>query len=150
MLLRNEGSCSPKHFLLGRMLTMLDIPVQYATYPFLWHDLKLHYPDPLRALAQNMPVEYHVACRACIDNKWVLLDATWDRALKAGGFAVNEDWDGESDTLNAVNPLNEILHDNVRQREDYVRLKKEHMSDECIDVQDEFYRLFSRWLADLR
>ncbi|UCC11459.1 MAG: hypothetical protein JSW02_08905 [candidate division WOR-3 bacterium] len=150
MLVRNEGSCSPKHFLLGTMLTMLNIPVQYATYPFLWHDLKLHYPDQLRTLVQNMPVEYHVACKAYIDNKWVLVDATWDRALKSGGFVVNEDWDGESDTFNAVNPLNEILHKNVRKRMDYVQSKTAYMSDECKEVQYEFYREFSRWLAALR
>lgn len=90
MLVCNMGSCSPKHFLLGSMFGMLGIPVKYATFPFMWNDLD--YPPLVKTLVQHMPVEYHVACRVLINDEWVLVDATWDRALKKAGFVVNEDW----------------------------------------------------------
>jgi hypothetical protein len=79
--------------------------VVFATFPFLWNDPGLHYPPELRALASAMPVTHHLACRVRINDRWILVDATWDRPLAIGGFPVNEHWDGRSDTLCAVKPL---------------------------------------------
>jgi hypothetical protein len=105
ILMVGRGYCGPKHYLLGEMYRRLGYEVVYATFPFLWNDPDLLYPPALRQLATGLPVAHHLACRVRINNRWVLVDATWDLPLKRAGFPVNENWDGQADTLCAVKPL---------------------------------------------
>lgn len=100
-----KGYCAPKHYLLAEMYRRLGYEVVYATFPFLWNDPDLVYPPELRQHAAGLPVAHHLACRVRIDSRWVLVDATWDPPLARGGFPVNMQWDGHSDTLCAVKPL---------------------------------------------
>jgi len=105
ILAEGKGYCGPKHYLLAAMYRKLGLEVVYATFPFLWNDLDLRYPQYLRALAAAVPVAYHLACRVRINGRWVLVDATWDPALANGGFPTNDSWDGFSETRCAVKPL---------------------------------------------
>jgi hypothetical protein len=105
ILLLGKGYCGPKHYCLAEMYRRLGYEVVYATFPFLWNDPDLLYPAELRELATGLPVAHHLACRVRIDNRWVLVDATWDQPLASGGFPVNEHWDGRADTACAVKPL---------------------------------------------
>ena len=91
------------------MYRRLGVDVVFATFPFLWNDPDVRYPPHLRTLATGLPVAYHLACRVRINNRWVLVDATWDRPLKRAGFPVNEHWDGRADTLCAVKPLRSAI-----------------------------------------
>jgi hypothetical protein len=100
-----KGYCGPKHYLLAEMYRRMGYEVVYATFPFLWNDPDLLYPTELRQLATGLPVARHLACRVRINNRWVLVDATWDLPLKRAGFPVNENWDGRADTLCAVKSL---------------------------------------------
>jgi len=100
-----KGYCGPKHYLLADMYRKLGYEVVFATFPFLWNDPDIRYPEELRSLASVLPVAHHLACRVRIDDRWVLVDATWDRPLKRAGFPVNEHWDGRADTRCAVKPL---------------------------------------------
>ena len=100
-----KGYCGPKHYLLAEMFRRFDYEVAYAIFPFLWNDPDLLYSPELRELATGLPVAHHLACRVRINNRWVLVDATWDLPLARGGFPVNEHWDGLADTLCAVKPL---------------------------------------------
>jgi hypothetical protein len=56
-------------------------------------------------MATTLPVAHHLACRVRINDRWVLVDATWDQRLKRAGFPVNEYWDGWADTHCPVKPL---------------------------------------------
>lgn len=105
ILALGKGYCAPKHYLLAAMFHMLRLDVVYATFPFLWNDPGIHYPPKLRDLAAVMPVAYHLACRVRLNNRWVLVDATWDRPLARAGFPINEHWDGFSDMRCAVKPI---------------------------------------------
>jgi hypothetical protein len=105
LLSLGRGYCGPKHYLLAEMYRRLGFEVVYATFPFLWNDPDLLYPTELRQLATGLPVAHHLACRVRINNRWVLVDATWDQPLIRAGFPVNEDWDGRADTLCAVKTL---------------------------------------------
>ena len=105
MLELGRGYCGPKHYLLAELYRRLGYEVVFATFPFLWNDPDIRYPEELRRLAAAQPVAHHLACRVSIDDRWVLVDATWDRPLKRAGFPVNEHWDGRSDTKCAVKPL---------------------------------------------
>lgn len=150
ILMHNKGSCSPKHFLLGLMYEKLKIPIRYVTYPFTWDDPDIEYPIELRTLAQAMPLEYHIACKAYINNKWILLDTTWDPPLKRAQFPINENWDGISDTHNAVKPLDEIIHENVEQRIAYLDTQKARYTEKELLLKNKFYSTFNTWLEKLR
>jgi hypothetical protein len=173
------GYCGPKHYLLAKMYHRMGYEVVYATFPFLWNDPDLQYPQELRQLAPGLPVAYHLACRVRINNRWVLVDATWDRPLKRAGFPVNECWDGQADTLCAVkslqsavrtafcrtatnkpyrngreqdpNPCNgEQDHGDVDAHTRYYRGKTGIRTADEIERIRRFNRKFDAWLQDLR
>jgi hypothetical protein len=146
----NKGSCSPKHYLLGYLFGKLGLAVKYATFPFAWQTQPIKYPAELRALAAGLPVAYHVALKVFINGSWVLVDATWDPSLKGHGFALNESWDGESDTRNAALPLKEIVHQSLEERLEFVRLKKSQYSEEEKAGYSLFVEKFNLWLEELR
>lgn len=150
ILTHERGSCSPKHFLLGIMYEKLQIPIKYSIYPFYWKDQDIKYPEELRKLAEQMPLQYHVACKGYIKQKWILLDATFDPPLKKAGFPINESWDGMSETLNAVKPLDEIVHKNVKELIEYMRIKTTHFTDTENSLSQNFYDKLGKWLEHVR
>lgn len=152
LLNQNRGSCSPKHFLLGALYQKLSIPVKYASFHFMWSDLDVDYPEKLRKLADRLPVMLHLALKAYISGKWVLLDVTWDLPLKRAGFPVNEDWDGFSNTLNAVTPLEEIIHETIQERLeylDYIQSGTPH-TEEQNKLIDKFHNELNHWVEEVR
>jgi hypothetical protein len=179
MLALGKGYCGPKHYLLADMYCRLGYEVVYATFPFLWNDPDLLYPPEIRQLASGLPVAHHLACRVRINNRWVLVDATWDRPLKQAGFSVNEHWDGRADTFCAVKPLRSIVRTafcrtvtsesggNRREQElepldgeqdnrdaeeyrRYYRNKTGMRTQEEIERIHQFYREFDVWLESIR
>lgn len=152
LLKQNRGSCSPKHFLLGWMYQKLNIPVKYASYHFMWSDLEVDYPRRLRKLADELPMMVHLALKAYINNEWILLDATWDLPLKKVGLPVNEDWDGFSNTLNAVTPLEEIIHETIQERLEYLDYidSKIPNTEEQNELADKFRTEFNNWVEKVR
>lgn len=145
-----RGSCTPKHFLLGRMFETLRVPVKYVSYPFSWNVKSAAYPEELRKLAEIVPIEYHLACKARIEDKWVVVDATWDPPLASVGFPVNEIWDGASDTKLAVKRLDEIVHENVQERMNFVQDRKSSWSVDDHTRTDHFIRALNSWLEHVR
>jgi hypothetical protein len=145
-----KGSCTPKHFLLGRMFEMLRIPIKYVSYPFSWNAKSVAYPLELRKLAEVLPIEYHLACKGRIENKWAVVDATWDRPLARVGFPVNESWDGINDTKLAVDALDEIVHENVQERVNFVQTRKASWTADDNARTDHFISALNKWLEDVR
>jgi hypothetical protein len=179
ILALGRGYCGPKHYLLAEMFRKLGIDVVYATFPFIWDDPDLQYPPELRRLAGCLPVAHHLACRVRINDRWVLVDATWDPPLRQAGFPVNEQWDGRADTLCAVKPLRSAVRmafcrtmtnescRNGRERdlnpldgeqdpgdaEDHVRYYREKTgmrTPEEMGRIRRFYREFDAWLQEIR
>jgi len=151
MLVQNRGYCEPKHILMYMMYQRLRIPVKYATYPFSWSAQDINYPWKLKKLANEMPIGYHLACKSHISGEWVLVDATWDLPLKRLGFPVNESWDGESHTLNAVKPEEEIIHENDGERVEYARARGWRLLTEKEKVLSRrFYDELNKWLQEAR
>lgn len=179
ILVAGRGSCGPKHYLLAEMYRRLGFDVVFATFPFLWNDPDVRYPQELRTLATGLPVAYHLACRVRINNRWVLVDATWDRPLKGAGFPVNEHWDGRADTLCAVKPIRsairtafcrtatnepcrdsrevelrsldgERVHGDEEDHAQYYRQKVRIRSPDEIERIHRFYREFDTWLVQVR
>ena len=179
MLELGRGYCGPKHYLLAELYRRLGYEVVYATFPFLWNDPDLLYPPELRGLSSGLPVAHHLACRVRINNRWVLVDATWDLPLARGGFPVNEHWDGLADTLCAVKPLQatvrtafcrtatseprrtgneqdlnpcdgEVDHGDAGSHARYYRGKTGMRTADEVDRIGRFYRKFDFWLQELR
>jgi hypothetical protein len=150
MLELGKGSCIPKHFLLGMLFQRLDIPVKYCTYLYSWADPRIKYPPELRNIVKELPMGTHLACRAHIEGQWVLIDATWDSALKKAGFPVNEAWDGVHPTKNAVRPTQEIIHETVEGRVKYTTEAKKSWTDAEARAHEEFPAVFNAWLEVCR
>jgi len=146
----HKGSCSPKHYLMGILFAKCGIKVKYATYSFKWDNQAVKYPDELKKLARDCPVGYHVACKADIDKRWVLVDATWDRALIKAGFPVNMNWDGISDTKNAVISFEETIHESLQGRLDFVKDKRKMISEKQAAAYVQFIQKLNAWLEGLR
>ncbi len=150
ILAANKGSCSPKHYLLGMLFNRMGLEVKYVSYPFLWDKQSINYPPELAELAKGSPISYHGVCKAKIDGQWVLVDATWDSALKKAGFAVNLNWDGKSQTKNAVLPLEEVIHDGLQNRLDFVAQKRSLYTEKEKEIYAKFTEKFNLWLEGLR
>jgi hypothetical protein len=45
ILVSVRGSCGPKHYLLAEMYRRLGFDVVFATFPFIWNDPDLRYPQ---------------------------------------------------------------------------------------------------------
>lgn len=144
------GSCTPKHFMLGYMFTQLDLIVKYVSFPYSWNQFQLDYPGDLRKLSENLPIEYHLACKVQIENRWAYIDATWDTPLKKAGFPVNEFWDGIGNTLIAIDPIDEIEHATAAQRAEYIKNQKADWTEEDRTRSEAFYERFNAWLAEVR
>jgi hypothetical protein len=137
-----RGSCMPKHFLLCNMYQRLGMLVLYVVYPFRWDEAKVDYPPRLRRLAAELPTNYHLACKVDIDGEIVLVDATLDTALGRLGFPVNEEWDGESNTLLPINPCGE---------EQLYHPSEAHLMEAHYDEKSlAFYNELNSWLEDIR
>lgn len=150
MLELNKGSCQPKHFLLAILFSKLNIPIKYITYPFKWGEQPLKYTTELKTIVGNLPKAYHLACKAYIENKWILVDATYDSVLKKYGFPVNENWDGVNNTENAVITQEEVIHNSLEERVNYELSKRSLYSEEEKIRYADFVEKFNLWLEDIR
>jgi hypothetical protein len=110
ILTLRRGSCTPKHFLLCNMFQRLGLTVLFAVYPFRWGEpaeMMVGNLEPLREMTKALPMSHHLACRVEIDGRLVLVDATLDPPLGKAGMAINQEWDGFSDTLLPMTPCGE-------------------------------------------
>lgn len=145
-----KGSCIPKHFLMGKMFKKLGVKVKYVSMPFQWASLDVAYPEELRQLAAEMPLGSHLACKAVINGKDVLVDATWDIPMKKVGFPVNEKWDGKTDMIPAVRATDEILHETEVQWDEYIKEVRGSWKADDYEKEDIFIAKFNAWLEQER
>lgn len=150
MLKLNKGSCVPKHFLLGLLFAKMGIQVKYASYLFAWDDKGVAYTPALRQLTKEMPITAHLAIKACIENKWVLIDATWDLPLRKYGFPVNVEWNGFIDCKNAVTPIKEIIHGTMDERVRYSDERRGSYTEREKKAYEMFTAQLNDWLARIR
>ena len=145
-----QGGCQPKHYLLGLCFGKLGIPVKYATYEFRWWNPVIPYPEGLKRLTKELSPAYHLAIKAKIEGRWVLVDATWDPPLAKLGFPVNDRWDGVSDTRNAVRPVAETEHATQEERYHYEMRKRGLLSEKDKKLYSEFIQKFNEWISENR
>jgi hypothetical protein len=106
MVSENRGWCGPKHTLLMWMFEQLGTVVEPLYIPFRWQEQPVEYPHLLKKYLPYLSDTLHLCCRAYLNEKWQVIDATWDPPLKRVGFPVNDPWDGLSGTTPAVTTIN--------------------------------------------
>ncbi len=138
-----RGSCTPKHLLLASMFERLGVMVLLAVYPFRWSDVAIDFPPEIRAITDTLPDDHHMACKAEIGGRLVLVDATVDATLESLGFPVNTNWDGVGDTVLAVEPSGREQLFHPSEARDIARV----MID---DTHLEFFAQINAWLDEVR
>ncbi|HUU74838.1 MAG TPA: hypothetical protein VMW63_01980 [Methanoregulaceae archaeon] len=156
MLAIGRGSCTPKHNLLARMFEIMGVNIIFSSFKFSWNNPLIAYPDSLKKIVADLPPVYHMALRAYIHGTSCLVDATWDLPLKKAGFPVTTCWDGISDCILAVTPLQEkgsakeVLHDSMKKRDEYYRARATEYTVEQVVALNLFYQNLNAWLDDVR
>ncbi|HNX91562.1 MAG TPA: transglutaminase domain-containing protein, partial [Candidatus Omnitrophota bacterium] len=150
MLETNKGGCQPKHNLLALYFKKLGIPVKYVTYEFKWDDPSFKYPPDLDEMKKVVPNAYHLAIKAKIENRWTLVDATWDKPLAKLGFPVNFVWDGMSDTKNAIHHISALSHETQEERYAYEMERRGLIAEEVRVVYSDFINKFNKWIISAR
>jgi len=110
---------------------------------FLWSDLDL--PEDVREIPHKaVCVHRYLEAYNQEQNKWIVVDATWDKRLYPK-FKINE-WDGKSDTELAVKPVK--IYDEIRSQE-LVEIKPEQIIED-LKINGEFYKAVNKWLETIR
>ncbi|OGP90011.1 MAG: hypothetical protein A2156_01430 [Deltaproteobacteria bacterium RBG_16_48_10] len=149
MVKRNCGSCSPKHILMARIFKNLNLEARLVTFPFLWHEQAILYPDELNKLLPKLPISYHVACQIRRDDQWLNVDATFDPPLKKGGFVMN-DWDGRNSTEVSLVCRGEIVHRVEEERIEYVAEMRKCIPEGQKEIEATFHQKLNGWFRRLR
>ena len=146
MLRKGTGSCTPKHIFLATYLEKIGIQVKFVVMSFYYWRMPLRYPQSKMELVNEMPISYHVALKAKVENKWVLIDVTWDSKLK--GFPNSAGWKGEGDMKLAVIPEKIIevrAEPNRFDKSEFVPYSKSDFAS-----KEPFHRFFDKFLTDSR
>lgn len=134
-----DKCCDGKHIMLKNLLEELGLKVRYRVCSFLWSSVNLP-NEVLNIFHDNL--SSHVWLEVLINDKWLIIDATWDIGIK-NIFPINE-WDGKSNTKIAVNPLK------LYTPQESARIMNNSNDEEIIlDLKrnKSFYKAFNDWLA---
>ncbi len=134
-----ENTCYTKHLLLKECLEKLNVPVRPRVCSFSWRNL----PIPRRLLRIEHTNSHHVYLEAVINDRWINLDATWDKGLEKV-LPVNY-WDGISPTTIAVPPTKIYSP-----RESLSLFSEEDDIEEDLRKNGLFYKAFNEWLESNR
>lgn len=109
-----EGDCRHKHFLLKKLLEKEGFRVKDVKVIFDWNDLPI--PKEILATLNNKTLWDHNSLKVMINNKWVMVDCTWNPELEKKGFPITNNWDGKSDTKQVTEGKLKFFD-----KEDYIR-----------------------------
>lgn len=137
-----DDCCSGKHNRLRKALVGKGYEVRYIVCVFLWSDLNL--PKELEEIPHENDCT-HVYLEVLLNNKWVILDATWDKGLEKV-LAVNE-WDGKSDTVIAVKPTQTFSPEKSAR---IMADQNEDVINKDLEKNGKFYEAFNNWLIEIR
>lgn len=108
LLRTGSGTCAPKHALLAQLYERLGVRTRFVYVTYRLDEMPGRFPAELRPLVHDGIVRGHAALQIHRDGRWLDVDATFDRPLKASGFVVTEGWDGRSSMPLVVTPLERV------------------------------------------
>ena len=134
--------CSGKHIALKKSLEKLGYQVRYRVCSFRWSDL--HLPEKLTGIPHENN-STHVYLEVYIDNKWKIVDATWDKGLSSF-FQINE-WDGKTDTRIAIPVLGSF---SAKKSNEVMLSENEKTVEADLKTNGSFYRELNKFLKSIR
>jgi hypothetical protein len=148
VLRRGHGSCSGKHYALGALYRILGVPVRHMICTHRFNESPLPFPEEMQALLRkNEVVDLHDYLQIRVDDQWIDVDATWEKALREFGFPVSDDWDGKSSMLLSVVPDESVAVDDdpSKTKDDMLaRLTPRQRA-----VRKQFLEALGRWVNEL-
>lgn len=146
---QNKGTCSGKHELLKELYKTLDIPIKDYLIMHRFKQLPVIFPEDIKEILERTDIiDPHNYFKIKINDKWIIVDVTWDKPLQILGFPVNENWDGKSDMNIAV-----VLGGEIYETDDPITKKKELIKNLPEKTQEErklFLKKTTDWLDSLR
>jgi hypothetical protein len=139
-----DHSCIGKHVVLKTLLSSLGFRVRYALRLWLWSSLDI--PESLKEIphidrAAHVYLEVYNKEQA----RWITVDATWDKKL-APKLPVSE-WDGRSDTIIAVKPIESLKPIELQDEFDkFIGAKWA----EVIKANGKFFEALNKWVESIR
>jgi hypothetical protein len=148
ILENNMGTCSGKHSLLKKLYENAGIECKNFVALHKFIDLPIKYPSNLMDILNKSDIiDPHNFIKIKIDNKWITVDATWDKTLKKYGFPVTENWNGKSSMNLCVIPLD------IEEVADPIKYKEQKLSLLPKKIQEDrklFLKSLSIWLNKIR
>jgi hypothetical protein len=149
---QNLGSCSGKHLLLSKLFGLLGFENKIVTCLHHFNEAfpdRNDYPDRFKQILRNHNViDFHHFVNLKRGDRWLSVDATWDRRLQKFGFPVNIGWKGDTDTTVAVKPIRFYP-----ETDDLIELKVKLINElpqHDKEIRAEFMRLLTEWFKEIR
>lgn len=134
---------------LGKAKRLLEIfnkygyEARYRVCKIRWSSLNL--PKEIANLPHSDGCS-HTYLEVFIGDKWVIVDPTWDKGLKAI-FHINE-WDGKSDNEIAIIPLETLSPEESSEHIRNITTRETIIAD--LEESGKFYEAFNNWLDKIR
>lgn len=156
---KNMGTCSGKNLLLRELYDELGLKTKDMLTLHRFNDL-LWFPTesyPLLKLPENIieilnqgPIyDFHNFVKILINNKWIEVDATFDKPLKKYGFIVNDKWDIKNDMIMCVVGTKKIWdcqHNGLKEKERLTSLLPKKIQKN----RKTFLKELTKWITELR
>lgn len=138
----NDLCCSGKSRILAKKFNALGYKTRYRVCSFRWNSLNIP-KDIISVPHENQCT--HVFLEIILENKWVIIDATWDKGLSQI-FHINN-WNGKSNTKVAV-PVLEIY--SPEKSEEIMKNENTDIIEKDLKINGEFYKSFNNYLNFIR
>jgi len=143
---KGTGSCTPKHIFLANYFKKFGMKTKFLVVPFHYYRSKLKFAPSAMPIVKALPLAYHTALKVKVQEKYVIVDVTWDSKLK--GFPINKNWDGLSDMELAVVP-EELVETEADPREFTKPLKEKYSTKEKKAIE-KFIVFFNKFCEKAR
>lgn len=148
VLRASRGSCSGKHYLLGALYRELNLPVRHMICTHRFNESPIAFPEEMQdMLRKNEIVDLHDFVQIDVGGNWVDVDATWQVALRAFGFPVNEEWDGTTAMALSVVPDELTLVESDPERQKEAMLAK--LTPRQRTLRKQFLEELNQWVQEL-
>ncbi len=141
-----KGDCRHKAAAGRRLLNELGFQARQVMVVFDWANLPIP-PEILKILPDTK--SFHDSVEVRLGDRWVIMDPTWDPALKTAGFPIMSSWGGIGPTLEVTNASNPIVRfENLPKNVDlyeHFRIGRPRRKRTQL-----FNRAFNAWLEQVR
>ncbi len=134
--------CSGKAKSLKNILEKNGYKVRYRVCSFSWASINLP-PEVLKVPHEDLTT--HVYLEVFINNKWLIMDTTWDSKLNKI-FDINN-WDNKTNNKIAVESIETFT---LEKSLDIMENTDEQEILNDLKINGKFYNAFNNWLEEIR